>query len=104
MYLAATILDSKTPGQVMWVFCLFVCYFLACNDIIKEAGRDLMSDCSVSVLTEIFLHTWTLPSKEKKEKERREGREREPAGGECAASARPDILVHVMFTAFLPSR
>ena len=74
MYLAATILDSKTPGQVMWVFCLFVCYFLACNDSIKEAGRDLMSDCSVSVLTEIFLHTWTLPSKEKKEKERREGR------------------------------
>ena len=74
MYLAATILDSKTPGQVMWVFCLFVCYFLACNDIIKEAGRDLMSDCSVSVLTEIFLHHWTLPSKEKKEKERREGR------------------------------
>ena len=33
-----------------------------------------MSDCSVSVSTEIFLHTWTVPSKEKKEKERREGR------------------------------
>ena len=59
----------------MWVICLFVCCFLACNDIIKEAGRDLMPDCSVSVLTEIFLHTWTLTSKEKKEKERRrEGR------------------------------
>ena len=42
--------------------------------------------------------------KRENKREGREGRERELAGGECAASARPHILVHVMFTAFLPSR
>lgn len=59
----------------MWVIRLFVCYFLACNDIIKEVGRDLMPDCSVSVLTEISYTLGLLPQKKRKRKKGgREGR------------------------------